>query len=136
MNHCAFVAGLRAAFADLLFGDTPPLDRPGRLALVGSMKAERAGQLFVIISLALLMWVLPVAHALPIDADGPSGLSDNADFDDLIVSLTSPTAAIAPVLVVIIPASLNATENVTPSEPTTVHRLVRSSVEGRAPPLV
>src|SRR5215470_13024631 len=66
-----------------------------------------AGRLFVIISLAVLMWVLSAAHTLPIDADGPSGLSDNADFDDLIVSLTSPTAAVAPVLVLIPPASVN-----------------------------
>jgi hypothetical protein len=86
------------------------------------MKAERAGRLCVIISLTLLVWVLPAAHALPIDADGPSGLSDNADLDDLIVSLTSPTAAIAPGLVVIIPAGLNVTENVAPSRPITVHR--------------
>jgi len=36
----------------------------------------------------LWAWVLPIAHAMPIDADGPSGLSDNTDLDDLIVSLT------------------------------------------------
>jgi hypothetical protein len=36
---------------------------------------------------------------MPLDADGPSGLSDNADFDDLIGSITSPTAAVPPVLI-------------------------------------
>src|SRR5262249_61182398 len=52
-----------------------------------------------VISVALWVWVLPAAHAMPLDADGPSGFSDNGDFDDLIVSLTSPTAAVTSVLV-------------------------------------
>jgi hypothetical protein len=56
-------------------------------------------KLLAIISLALWAWVLPAAHAMPLDADGPSGLSDDADFDDLIVSITSLTAAVTPVLV-------------------------------------
>src|SRR5262245_49139879 len=48
-------------------------------------------RLLVIVILVVWAWVVPIAHTMPIDADGPSGLSDNADFDDLIVSLTSPT---------------------------------------------
>ena len=52
-------------------------------------------RLLVIVLLGLWAWVLPIAHTIPIDADGPSGLSDNADFDDLIVRFTSPTAAAA-----------------------------------------
>jgi hypothetical protein len=95
-----------------------------------------AGRLFVIISLALLTWVLPVAHAMPIDADGPSGFSDNADLDDLIVSLTSPTAAVAPVAVLIIPACLNVIQTVAPPRPVPVDHRARFLVEGRAPPFV
>jgi hypothetical protein len=43
-------------------------------------------KLLMLVSLALWASVLPVAHAMPIHADGSSGLSDSADFDDLIVS--------------------------------------------------
>ena len=91
-------------------------------------------RLLVVISLALWVWVLPVAHAMPLDADGPSGLSDNGDFDDLIVSLTSPTAA-GTVPAVVAGASTNAIEAVVLSGPGPVRSVGRSSVEGRAPPL-
>ena len=57
-------------------------------------------RLLAVAMVALWAWTVPVAQAMPIDADGPSGLSDNGDFDDLIVSLTSPTLAVAPTLVV------------------------------------
>jgi hypothetical protein len=44
---------------------------------------------------AMWIWVVPAAHTIPIDADGPSGLSDNGDFDDVILSVTSPDLAVA-----------------------------------------
>jgi len=94
------------------------------------------GRLCIIISLALLAWILPVAHAMPIDADGPSGFSDNADFDDLILSLTSSTAAVAPALVVIPATCLDVVAAVAPPKPIQARSLVRSSVESRAPPVV
>jgi hypothetical protein len=93
-----------------------------------------AGRLFPIICVALIAWVLPAAHAMPIDTDGPSGLSDNADLDDLIVSFTSPTAAAAPMFVVIIPAS-NVVHTLVASPPLLATFLVLSPVESRAPPL-
>jgi hypothetical protein len=97
-------------------------------------RAMRA-KLLVIISLALWAWVLPAAHAMPLDADGPSGLSDNADFDDLIVSITSPTAGVTAVLVqVAAPWSL-AVDAVVLAPPGSVCSVVSSSVESRAPPL-
>jgi hypothetical protein len=78
-----------------------------------------------------------MAYALPIDADGPSGVSDNADLDDLIVSFTSPTAAaVAFVLVLSIQACLNVIVKIAPARSISVHYVVPSSVEGRAPPLV
>ena len=93
-------------------------------------------RLLVTVIVVLLAWVLPVAHAMPIDADGPSGLSDNADFDDLIVSLTSPTAAApAPELVVVAAGCSVVIDAVEPSEPGPLRCAVWSSVEGRAPPL-
>src|SRR5262249_141405 len=64
------------------------------------LRAMRAKLLATVI-LVRWAWVVPVAHTMPIDADGPSGLSDNADFDDLIVSLTSPTAAVTPRVVMV-----------------------------------
>jgi hypothetical protein len=92
-------------------------------------------KLLAIISLALWAWVLPVAHAMPLDADGPSGLSDDADFDDLIVSITSATAAVTPVLVKIAAPWSMAVDAVVLAAPGSVRYVVSSSVESRAPPL-
>jgi hypothetical protein len=94
-----------------------------------------AGRLLVVITLALWSWVLPVAHAMPIDADGPHGLSDNADLDDLIVSLTSPTAVVAPGLA-LTGACFIAISALVPTKPIPVRFLVPASVESRAPPLL
>ena len=89
----------------------------------------------MIIGLVLWAWVLPVAHAMPLDADGPSGLSDNADFDDLIGSITSPTAAVPPVLIkVAVPWSM-AVDAVVLTAPGSVSSVFLSCVESRAPPL-
>jgi hypothetical protein len=92
--------------------------------------------MLVAVIFVLWAWVLPMAHAMPIDADGPSGLSDNADLDDLIVSLTSPTAAAAPVRVLIIPARFSPIETIARPKAIPVRHIVLSSVAGRAPPLV
>jgi len=91
--------------------------------------------MLVTVLLVLWAWVLPMAHALPIDADGPSGLSDNADLDDLIVSLTSPTVAVAPELV-LTSACFIAISILVPTKPIPVRFLVPASVESRAPPLL
>ena len=97
-------------------------------------RAMRAGLLVTVI-LALWAWVLPIAHAMPIDADGPRGLSDNADFDDLIVSLTSPTATVTPGIVRVAGACSVAIDIVVPAAPGPVSCVIGSSVESRAPPL-
>ena len=60
------------------------------------------GRLLVVAVVVLFAWVVPVVHTMPIDADGPSGLSDNGDFDDLIVSLASPTLAVTPTLLIVV----------------------------------
>jgi hypothetical protein len=91
-------------------------------------------RLLIIVTLALWAWVLPVAHTMPIDANGPSGLSDNEDFDDLLLSLTSPTAAAVPTLMVIPNRSI-AINAVVLLGTGPVRSVVRSSVAIRAPPL-
>ena len=91
-------------------------------------------RLLVTAILVVWAWVLPIAHTMPIDADGPNGLSDNADFDDLIVNLTSPTAAVTPGVVVVAGACSVAIDVVVPG-PGPASWIIRSSVESRAPPL-
>jgi len=80
-------------------------------------------------------WVPPVAHGMPLDGDGPSGLSDNADLDDLIVSVTSLTAAVTPVLIIVDAACSIAMDAVLLPARASVSCVVCSSVESRAPPL-
>ena len=91
-------------------------------------------RLLVTVILVLWAWVLPIAHTMPIDADGPSGLSDNADFDDLIISLTSPTAAVTPGLVRVA-AACAVTSDVVVPEPDPASCIIGSSEDSRAPPL-
>ena len=92
-------------------------------------------RLLVVIALALWVWVLPIAQATPIDADGPSGLSDNADFDDLIVSLTSPTAGATPVPSIGAAACFVVIATVFIPRGNVVGHVIRASVESRAPPV-
>jgi hypothetical protein len=93
------------------------------------------GKLLAVAMVALWAWVVPVAQAMPIDADGPSGLSDNADFDDLIVSVTSPTLATTPALPIVVGVPSIVIAIVTLLAPCPVSEVVRPSVESRAPPL-
>ena len=88
-----------------------------------------------ILTLALFAWVLPASAATPIDADGPSGVSDNADFDDLIVSLTSPTAAVVQALVSVT-ASLAFVAPIHLLKAICGRRLIPPTVDSRAPPSV
>ncbi len=90
-------------------------------------------RLLVVIVVALWTWVLPIAQAMPIDADGPSGLSDNADLDDLIVSLTSSTAGVMPVPS-IVAACFVVIEMVLLPRQHPVGHFLPPSVESRAPP--
>ena len=87
----------------------------------------------VILTLALFAWFLPVAHATPIDADGPSGVSDSADFDDLIVSLTSPTAAVVQPLATVTAAYFALVAAVDLAHATRGPSLTPPTVESRAP---
>lgn len=99
------------------------------------MLATMGGRLLAVLTLALWVWVLPLAHAMPVDADGPSGLFDNGDLDDLILSFTSPTAAVTPMLAVLAPCS-RAIDTVVMPSTSSRRSVVRSSGEIRAPPPV
>jgi hypothetical protein len=91
-------------------------------------------RLLVVLAVALWTWVLPIAQAMPIDADGPSGFSDNADFDDLIVGLTSSTAGAMPVLS-IVAACFVVIELVFFPRRSPAGPVLRPSVDSRAPPI-
>jgi hypothetical protein len=93
-------------------------------------------RIFCLVVAAMWIWVVPVAHTMPIDADGPSGLSDNGDFDDVILSVTSPTLAVAAACVQAPPSGqIHPGGTVLP--PTDCPRqFTRPLSPGRAPPLV
>jgi len=59
-------------------------------AIVSAMRARVLG---VVVLLALLVGLLPLAYASPPDQTWLSGLYDNADYDDVIIALTSTVAA-------------------------------------------
>jgi len=92
------------------------------------------GRLLVVAVVVLFAWVVPVVHTMPIDADGPSGLSDNGDFDDLIVSLASPTLAVTPTLLIVVGVVLVFLAAVPPEPPCAVRQAESRSLGIRAPP--
>jgi hypothetical protein len=93
------------------------------------------GRLLVVAVVVLFAWVVPVVHTMPIDADGPSGLSDNGDFDDLIVSLASPTLAVTPpMLLVVVGVVLVFLAAVPLEPPCAVSQAESRSLGIRAPP--
>ncbi len=100
----------------------------------GILRAMR-NRLLVVAMFALWAWTVPVAQSMPIDADGPSGLSDSADFDDLILSLTSPTLALAPALVIMVGVVFVALTAVPLLVLGTVRQADPRSAGIRAPPL-
>jgi hypothetical protein len=91
-------------------------------------------RLLVLVVVAMWLWAVPAAHTMPVDADGPSGLSDNGDFDDVILSITSPTLATATPLVLVPWASFIALGMVVPLPTTAPSRWARSVGLTRAPP--
>jgi hypothetical protein len=91
-------------------------------------------RLLAVLALALLGVVLAGAHMIATDADGPDGLSDNSDLDDLLLRLTSPTAAAPSVGVGIAPCSVAIDAVVLPAT-NRACSVVRPSVGSRAPPL-
>jgi hypothetical protein len=92
-------------------------------------------KIFAILAAALWLWIVPAAHLLPVDSDGPSGMTDGNDFDDLILSITSPTAAVATPIVLVVSTLFVAVSTIMllPAEIIREHPLRLRSP--RAPPL-
>jgi hypothetical protein len=101
--------------------------------MVGAMRARLLG---VFVLLVLLVGLAPLAYASPPDQTWLSGLYDNADYDDVILAVTSavgaadatPAPDLGPVASVI--------QTLRPSEPAPPEPGFRSPYRFRAPPLV
>ncbi len=91
-----------------------------------------------LVGLSLVTAVLalaPVAHASPPDQSWIPGLYDNADFDDVVLLITSNLGAIQPALVWSLRPGGRAVGLVTPTDTEPRPLFPLSSVLGRAPPL-
>ena len=95
------------------------------------MRARVSG---VLILLTLLVGLVPLAYASPPDETWLSGLYDNADYDDVVIALTSavgaadgtPTPDLAPTAEMI--------HTLRPTEPSAPESASRSPYRLRAPP--
>jgi hypothetical protein len=84
---------------------------------------------------ALWIWIIPAAHMMPIDADGPSGLTDGNDFDDVIVGLTSATAAVVTPSV-LLSWAIVVLGTIVVSSPTARSEQTLRRISSRAPPFI
>ena len=83
---------------------------------------------------AVVLALAPAAHASPPDQSWIPGLYDNADFDDVVLLITSNLGAIQPLLVWSSRSVAPAVGLVTPPNPGPRPQFPLSSVLGRAPP--
>ena len=96
------------------------------------MRVRRFG---VVVLVALLVGLVPLAYASPPDETWLPGLYDNADYDDVVIALTSavgaadgtPTPDLAPTAEMI--------QTLHPAEPPVPDSAFRSPYRLRAPPL-
>src|SRR2546427_2267748 len=84
---------------------------------------------------ATILALAPAAHASPPDQSWIPGLYDNADFDDVVLLITSNLGAIQPALVWSLRPGGRAVGLVTPTDTEPRPLFPLSSVLGRAPPL-
>src|SRR5262245_28780308 len=73
-----------------VFGWTTSCQRRAGWAMVTSMRVRALGALVL---LALVVGLVPLAYASPPDQTWLRGLYDDADYDDVIIALTSTVAA-------------------------------------------
>ena len=66
--------------------------------MIGAMR--RPGGIFAVAVAILLAGLTPLAYASPPDPSWVRGIYDDADYDDVVVLITSAAAVAAPVLVV------------------------------------
>jgi len=86
--------------------------------------------------LALLVGLTPLAYASPPDQTWLSGIYDNADYDDVVIALTSTEGASDGVPAVDIGPAATVIETLHPSAPSSPAQAFRSPYHLRAPPLV
>ena len=84
---------------------------------------------------AAVLALAPAAHASPPDQSWIPGLYDDADFDDVVLLITSNLGAIQPALVWSLRPGGRAVGLVTPTDTEPRPLFPLSSVLGRAPPL-
>jgi len=83
----------------------------------------------------LMVALLPLAYASPVDPSFPVGFYDNGDFDDVIVHLTSRVSAVDAALLHVPSAVALVVGTLCPAEPRDVPAGVLGAVPSRAPPL-
>jgi hypothetical protein len=86
--------------------------------------------------LGLVVGLVPMAYASPIDPSFPGGLYDNADFDDVIIHLTSRASVVEAAPLYVASAAENVVEAIGQFQPHDVPSTALDPVAARAPPLV
>jgi hypothetical protein len=86
------------------------------------------------ILLGLVVGLVPLAYASPIDPTFPGGFYDNGDFDDVIVHLTSRVSAIEAAPLFVVSAAGNAVGAVSRAQPRRVASAAFDPAPARAPP--
>jgi hypothetical protein len=99
-------------------------------------RRDRARVLGVFVLLALLIGLAPLAYASPPDQTWLAGLYDNADYDDVVIALTSTIAASDGTPAPDLRPTAEVVVTLRPAEPSPPEPATRSPYHLRAPPLV
>jgi hypothetical protein len=92
--------------------------------------------LLVLLVVGVMVALTPLAQASPPDSTWIGGFYDNADYDDVVIALTSTVGVSDGVPVVDLGPAAEVINAVCPSEPAYPARAFRSPYHLRAPPLV
>jgi hypothetical protein len=91
--------------------------------------------LAVVILLGLLVGLLPLAYASPPDQTWLPGLYDNADYDDVVIALTSTSGASDRTPLPDLGATAETIRTLHAAEPSAPESALRSPYRLRAPPV-
>jgi hypothetical protein len=92
--------------------------------------------LLVLLVVGAVLALTPLAQASPPDSTWIGGFYDNADYDDVIIALTSSVGVSDGVPVVDVGPAAGVIDTLRPSEPPYPPQSFRSPYHLRAPPLV
>jgi hypothetical protein len=95
----------------------------------------RARVLGVVVLVALLVGLVPLAYASPPDETWLPGLYDNADYDDVVIALTSTLGASDGTPAPDLGPTAEIAQTLRPAEPSAPESPFRSPYRLRAPPL-